>query len=170
MKKIFTISLLLAGILFMAANAIALTAGDPIDKLATQETKNLYNRLKSNSGSQIMFGQYYVRPDSSSYDQYGINSQCYLISGKLPLIYQADYNWNPQAYISSLKDHYGKGGIITMSWHMSNLVTGGTAWDLAGNTALNILPGGSQRTKYLVALDGFANYLLNLKNKKIMNG
>ena len=167
MKKIFA-ALLLTGILFTAKNTIALTSGDPTDKLATPETKALYNQLKAASGQQIMFGQYYLAKISTWEDPYGTNSQCYKITGKVPLILHVDYKSDQWRTISKwtdqLKAHYSKGGVIMVSWHMQNWVTDGDMRDLTGNPIVNILPGGSARTKYLAALDGFANYFLNLKD------
>lgn len=170
MRKIFITSLMLVGLLLSAGDAIALTAGDPIDKLASPETKALYNRLKSTSGNQIMFGQNYLAriPKGVLLDPYGTASECYKITGKLPMILHIDYE--PDQYRSialwtnSLKEHYGKGGIIMICWHMKNWVTGGDSRDLTGNPVVNILPGGSARAKYLSALDGFANYFLSLKD------
>lgn len=39
---------------------------------------------------------------------------------------------------------YKRGGIITLSWHPDNPVTGKDAWDAAGNAVKEILPGGSR--------------------------
>ena len=46
--------------------------------------------------------------------------------------------------------HHERGGIVTLSWHPRNPLTGGTAWDKDDTTVVrSILPGGSQHKKFL---------------------
>ena len=45
--------------------------------------------------------------------------------------------------------HHERGGIVTLSWHPRNPLTGGTAWDVADTTVVkSILPGGTQHAKF----------------------
>ena len=163
MRKIPMVLLLSTVILLMAGSAIAL-----VDSNATPETQALYAQLKATSGKQIFFGQFYPVKLQSWDDPYGTQSQCYKIIQEYPFIFSLDYQADPwrsiTAYTNQIKTHYSHGGVITVSWHMQNWVNGGDSWNLTGNVVTSILPGGSQRTQYLAALDGFANYFLNLKD------
>ena len=63
--------------------------------------------------------------------------------------------------------HHERGGIITISWHPRNPLTGGTAWDVTTNeTVKSILPGGSQHEKFLTWMQRVATFLKTLKTKK----
>ena len=163
MRKTAMALLLSVGIFFLAGSAAAL-----VDSKATPETQALYAQLSATSGNQIWFGQFYPVKLQSWDDPYGKQSQCYQITQKYPFIFSLDYQqdpWRPiTSYTSQIKTHYSKGGMITVSWHMQNWISGGDAWDTSGAVVTSILPGGSKRTQYLAALDGFANYFLNLKD------
>ena len=62
--------------------------------------------------------------------------------------------------------HHERGGIVTLSWHPRNPLTGGTAWDVTSTlTVRSILPGGSQHTKFTLWLERIAQFLETLKDK-----
>lgn len=65
---------------------------------------------------------------------------------------------------------YKRGGVITLSWHPSNPVTGKNAWDPSGNAVKEILPGGFQYQKFeiwLKIIAGFFNLLKTPEGKTI---
>ena len=46
--------------------------------------------------------------------------------------------------------HHERGGIVTLSWHPRNPVTGGNAWDTSDSTVVrNVLPGGKEYEKFI---------------------
>lgn len=46
--------------------------------------------------------------------------------------------------------HYERGGIVTLSWHPRNLVTGDSAWDVSNNTVVrSLLPGGENHDTFI---------------------
>ncbi|MBR4826434.1 MAG: beta-mannosidase [Bacteroidales bacterium] len=48
------------------------------------------------------------------------------------------------------QEHYARGGIVTFSWHPRNPLTGGTAWDVSSDKAVeSILEGGQKRELFL---------------------
>lgn len=143
-------------ILLLPINVMAL-----VDSNATTETKALYTQLQNAQGNYIYFGQQNPRHYWDSGTFYD-NSN--LITGKLPFVFGRDYNFITAYSDDYMKLHYRNGGIITMSWHMKNWVTNGNYQDKTGNPVTNILPGGSARTTYLTALDGFANWCNNFKD------
>jgi len=60
---------------------------------------------------------------------------------------------------------YARGGVITISWHLNNPLTGKTAWDPAPGTVASILPGGEKHELYKSWLDKIAVFMLSLKGK-----
>lgn len=65
-----------------------------------------------------------------------------------------------------IKEAYQRGGIITISWHLNNPLTGKSAWDPSNGTVESILPGGTKNELYKGWLDKIATFLSDLKGKK----
>lgn len=60
--------------------------------------------------------------------------------------------------------HHKRGGIVTISWHPRNPLTGGTAWDVSDSTVVaSVLPGGSQFEKFQTWIERVGDFLLTLK-------
>jgi len=60
--------------------------------------------------------------------------------------------------------HYNRGGIVTVSWHPRNPLTGGTAWDVNDKTVVrNILKGGREYDKFQSWLSRVASFLKTLR-------
>lgn len=56
-----------------------------------------------------------------------------------------------------------RGGIVTVSWHPRNPLTGGTAWDVTDNTVVReILPGGKCHAKFLTWMRRVRDFLKSL--------
>jgi hypothetical protein len=62
-----------------------------------------------------------------------------------------------------IREGYERGGVITISWHLNNPLTGGTAWQPAPGTVASILPGGEKNALYRSWLDRVAAFLGDLK-------
>jgi len=63
-----------------------------------------------------------------------------------------------------LMAHVERGGIVTVSWHPRNPLTGGTAWDCTDTTVVeSILPGGTQHRKFLMWMKNVRNFLKTLR-------
>ena len=63
--------------------------------------------------------------------------------------------------------HHKNGGIVTISWHPRNPLTGGTAWDVKDSTVVkNILPGGSQHEKFQQWMTRVGDFLKSLKTEE----
>jgi len=66
-----------------------------------------------------------------------------------------------------IKTTYERGGINTISWHLRNPLTGGTAWDVSSKEVVaSILPGGPKHALYVQYLDKVAAFMLSLKTDK----
>ena len=60
--------------------------------------------------------------------------------------------------------HHERGGIVTLSWHPRNPLTGGTAWDVSDTTVVkSILPEGSQHEKFKTWMQRVADFIGSLK-------
>ena len=61
--------------------------------------------------------------------------------------------------------HHRRGGIVTLSWHPRNPLTGGTAWDNTDTTVVqSILPGGIMHRKFLLWMKNVRSFLATLKD------
>ena len=63
-------------------------------------------------------------------------------------------------------DHYQKGGIVTISWHPYNPVTGKDAWHTEGNAVTEVLPGGKETAKLQLWHKRLAEFFTSLKDQK----
>lgn len=60
--------------------------------------------------------------------------------------------------------HFERGGIVTLSWHVRNPLTGGSAWDISSDRAVrSVLAGGSGHELFLGWLDRLADWIESLK-------
>lgn len=61
--------------------------------------------------------------------------------------------------------HVERGGIVTISWHPRNPLTGSTAWDVADSTVVrSILPGGTMHRKFLLWMKRLTAFLHTLRD------
>ena len=65
--------------------------------------------------------------------------------------------------IPGIQAAFERGGVITVSWHAPNFVTGGSFYDTTGDVVTKILPGGSHHTNFTAILDDIAYNLGNLE-------
>jgi len=173
---------LVTGFLFLAFYPFRiLFAQECSDKLASPETKALYKNLYSLIGKNILFGH---QDDPC----YGVNwkyvpgkSDIRDVTGEYPAIYGFDlgrielgwpYNLDTVPFDKTrlfIREAYDRGGVITLSWHLNNPLTGGTAWDNKPGAVASILPGGTKNALYTIWLDRVADFLVSLKNGNAEN-
>lgn len=149
----------------------------PIDKKATKQTVNLYRNLKKLEKKGIMFGHQddlaygvgwkYVQGKSDVKEVTGDYPAIYGFElGRLELDHKVNLDSVPfdkmRGYI---QDIYKRGGVVTLSWHLNNPLTGKTAWDPAKGTVKSILPGEEKNDLYKSWLDKVAKFILSLKAK-----
>lgn len=83
--------------------------------------------------------------------------------------YQADKNLDGVPFSRMRKEiiaQYNRGGIIALSWHPDNPVTGKDTWDASGNAVKEILPEGSLNSKFEGWLQHVANFINSLTTEK----
>src|SRR5579872_4799619 len=117
----------------------ALAQDLPIDKAATKETVHLYRHLKALASKGFLFGH----QDDLAYG-YGWKyipgrSDIKDVTGDYPALYgwelgriELDHAVNIDSVPFDkmkgfIREGYARGGVITISWHLNNPLTGGTA-------------------------------------------
>ena len=141
------------------------------------EALALLDRLREASANTPMMGhqddlmyghEWRLEDDATEWTQSDVKSVC----GKYPMVYgldlagielgseyNIDHNDFEQMRLSALK-HYERGGIITMSWHTNNPLTGGDAWDVSSNKVVeSVLNGGEKHELFMEWLGKVADYL-----------
>lgn len=148
------------------------------DKKATIETNILYQNL----GKLVQKGTLFGHQDDLAY---GVNwkyeagrSDVKDVTGDYPAVYgwdlgglerKSDKNIDGIPFdkmTQFIKEGHKRGGIITISWHFDNPLTGKDAWDTTPKSLASVLPGGLSHDKFKSWLDAAANYLLSLKDDK----
>jgi mannan endo-1,4-beta-mannosidase len=149
------------------------STGGPCDALATAETKALYKNLKELAKTKVLFGhqddlaygvQWWEEPGRSDVKE---------TSGSYPAVYgweigniEGDRNLDSVSFSKMkewIREGYERGGVITISWHEHNPVSGGSAWDTSGRAVSHIIPGGSHHEIWKQKLDLLAEFMLSLK-------
>jgi len=171
MKSLFHLSLILS---FPLRSLFAQVCSDP---QATAETKALCKNLYGLIGKNILFGHQddpcygvgwkYVEGRSDIRDLTGEYPAVYGFDlGRIELGWMFNLDSVPfEKTKSFIRDAYERGGVITISWHLNNPLTGGTAWDNKPGAVTSILPGGSKNALYTSWLDRVAGFLETLKGK-----
>jgi hypothetical protein len=149
----------------------------PADKHATKETVNLYRNLKKLPDKGFMMGHQddlaygvgwkYEDGRSDVKDVTGDYPGVYGFElGRIELDHQVNLDSVPFDRMKQfIREAYERGGVITVSWHLNNPLTGKTAWDPAPGTVAAVLPGGDKNALYKTWLDKVADFFLSLKGR-----
>jgi hypothetical protein len=174
MKKTFSI-LFIVG--FLILDGLCLQAQNPIDSLAGKETKNLFFNLMKLKNKGIMFGHQDDLAYGVGWKYVPGKSDVKEVTGDYPAVYgfelgrlELDHEVNIDSVpFDSMRNYirtiYKRGGVITLSWHLNNPLTGKTAWDPSPGTVASILPGGEKNDLYKSWLDKVAGFITNLKDE-----
>ncbi len=150
----------------------------PADKNATKETIALYHNLKKLLLEGIMFGHQDDLAYGVGWKYQPGRSDIKDVTGDYPAVYgfelgrlEIDHTVNLDSVPfdkmkSFIREAYDRGGVITLSWHLNNPLTGKTAWDPAPGTVASVLPGGEKNELYKTWLDKVAAFMLDLKGKR----
>lgn len=149
----------------------------PIDTNATSQTLNLYHNLKTLQLKGTMFGHQDDLAYGVGWKYVPGKSDVKEVTGDYPAMYgfelghlEVDSAVNLDSVPfdkmkSFIRDVYARGGIVTLSWHLNNPLTGKSAWDPATGTVASILPGGNMNELYKSWLDKVAAFILDLKGE-----
>lgn len=147
------------------------------DTKATKSTTQLYQNLQKLTQKGILFGH---QDDLA----YGVNwkyesgrSDVKDVTGDYPAVYgwdlgglekKSDKNIDGIPFDKMrqyIKEGHSRGGIITLSWHFDNPLTGKNAWDITPKSLASVLPGGESHEKFKSWLDEAVTYIKTLKDK-----
>lgn len=149
------------------------------DTQATPETEYLFNRIKAIAEQGYAFGH----QDATAYGMGWKNegkayrSDVNDVVGDYPAVYGFDIghlelgneqnldtvNFKQMKYL--IRKAHKAGGIVTLSWHADNPISGGSSWDTTA-VVKHIIKGGSVHTPYRAWLLRVADFLNDLKDKK----
>jgi hypothetical protein len=150
----------------------------PVDKLATPETIHLYQNLKKGLQRGFMMGHQDDLAYGVGWKYQEGRSDIRDVTGDYPAVYgwelgriELDHSANLDSVPfdkmrAFIREGYARGGVITISWHLNNPLTGKTAWQPAPGTVASILPGGEKNELYKSWLDRVAAFLLSLKGSR----
>lgn len=154
-------------------------AVDLVDTNATAWTKSLFVYLNESRGHHILFGQQHATDEGLSITTHdGTQSDTYNDVGAYPALFGWDtlslegkekpgvagnYEQSRDNLVASMKKAYAFGGVLTLSSHLPNFVTGGDFYDTKGNVVSHILPGGDKNAEYNDFLDKIADFANRLK-------
>lgn len=150
----------------------------PADKSATKQTISLYTKLGKLTNKGFMFGHQDDLAYGVGWKYEQGRSDIKDVTGDYPAVYgwelghleidkpvnldSVPFNTMQQL----IREGYGRGGVITISWHLNNPLTGKTAWDPAPGTMASVLPGGSRHAIYKSWLDKVTVFMNGLKGSR----
>jgi len=174
LKNITNCFIAFTGIIIYSTGAFAQIS----DPNATKETQQLYLNLKKLLPKGLLFGHQDDLAYGVSWKYEVERSDIKDVTGEYPGVYGwelghleigAAVNLDSVPFFKMkqfIQEGYERGGVITISWHLNNPLTGKSAWDPAPGTVESILPGGSKNELYKSWLDKVAAFMLDLKGKK----
>jgi mannan endo-1,4-beta-mannosidase len=145
----------------------------PADTLLTDETRALLINLNKLKGSGILFGQQDATVTGVDWKIPENRSDVRELTGTYPALYGWELSGvGRESNIDSIPfvmirqriiEAFDRGGINTVTWHLNNPVTGGTAWDVT-QALHQILPDSSLVDIYTSELGKIADFFLSLRN------
>jgi mannan endo-1,4-beta-mannosidase len=145
-----------------------------VDGQATRETRALFGNLRRLAGTRVLFGHQDDLAYGHRWRAEPGRSDVRESAGAYPAVYgwelgdlergrDRDLDGVPFADMRRwIVEGYRRGGVVTLSWHMGNPVSGGSAWDTTRAVAA-VLPGGARHAEYRAWLDRFADFVGSLR-------
>ena len=146
-----------------------------VDARATAETRALFTNLRALAGRGMLFGHENDLAYGVTWRAEPGRSDVKETSGSYPAVYGWDVNSlfarrasdagsgaRRAALERWIAEGFGRGGVITMAWHMDNPVSRGNAWDTTRAVAA-LLPGGTHHAAYRAKLDTVADFFRGLR-------
>lgn len=154
-----------------------------VDPKATKATRSLFAYLEDIRGKHVLFGHQHTTDEGLTLTGSSIEleSDVKNSTGDFPAVFGWDtlslegkekpgVKDNPsQSRIElskSMKKAHDSGGIVSLSTHLPNFVTGGTFNDTSGSVVEHILPGGYKNGEFNAFLDNLALFANHLKDDK----
>jgi hypothetical protein len=150
----------------------------PADPRATVETVHLFQNLKKLPDKGFLFGHQDDLAYGVGWKYESGRSDIHDVTEDYPALYgwelgriELDQPINLDSVPFDrmkefIREGYERGGVITISWHLNNPLTGKTAWQPEPGTIASILPGGQKNALFRSWLDKVASFFLSLKGSK----
>lgn len=142
----------------------------------TPQTAALLKHLKSQAATGYMFGQHDATLYGVGWKGEKERSDVKNVCGDYPAVISFDLGHIEHGATHSLDsvpfddirqaiiDQYNRGGVVSISWHVDNPLTGGTAWDVTdSNVVASVLTGGINEAKFHGWLQRVATFLNSLQ-------
>lgn len=150
-------------------------AGDtPVDSLLTSETRALWLSLKALQGKGILFGQQDANLTGVNWKFDENRSDIKDLTGTHPALFGYEISGIGHEMNSDsipfriirkrMIEVFNRGGVNTITWHMNNPLTGGTAWDVTSAVKM-LLPDSVLNEYYQAHLRNIAGFLNELRNE-----
>ena len=123
----------------------------------------------------LMYGHSWKIEDNA---QEFVRSDVWETCGKYPAVYGMDLGGIEMGWPDNLDDndfdnmrasaavHYERGGVVTISWHPRNPLTGGDAWDVSSDQVVaSILPGGQKHELFISWLSRAADFIDSIRTE-----
>jgi mannan endo-1,4-beta-mannosidase len=145
-----------------------------VDPQATAETQALFSNLQELAREHVLFGHQDDLAYGVEWSLEPGRSDVRDVAGSYPAVYGWDLGRLELESRANLDDvefdrmrgwiveGYERGGVITLSWHLDNPVSGGNAWDTT-RAVIQVLPGGARHEQYKQWLDRVAGFLTSLR-------
>jgi len=147
-----------------------------VSSLRTPKTEKLLASLKSIPSKGVMFGHHDDTVYGIGWEGEAGRSDVKSVCGDYPAVISFDLgnlelgdtaNLDKVPFSRIRKEilnQYRRGGMVSLSWHLRNPLTGGDAWDVKDTTVVkSILPGGINHTKFLGWLSRVASFINSLQ-------
>lgn len=141
----------------------------------TEETQNLLKNLRSISRKGFMFGHQDDPLYGVTWEGDSSRSDVQSVTGDYPAVMGFDIgkiehkseknidNVSFEIIREEIIRQYGRSGMITVSWHVDNPLTGGDSWDVSRDDVVRaILPGGEKHHLFLEWLNRAAAFFNSL--------
>lgn len=141
----------------------------------TAETENLLRNLKAIAATGFMFGHQDDPLYGVTWEGDSSRSDVQSVTGDYPAVMGFDIgkiehkseknidNVSFEIIREEIIRQYGRGGMITVSWHVDNPLTGGDSWDVSRDDVVRaILPGGEKHHLFLEWLNRAAAFFNSL--------
>jgi len=159
----------------------SLPVANVVDPNATDETRSLFLYLNEVRGQQVLFGHQHATDEGLTLTPSSgvLQSEVRNSVGDFPAVFGwdtlsldgkeepgvADNAEQSRSNLAeSVKSVHRLGGIVTLSAHMPNFVTGGSYNDTSGSVVENILPGGSRNEIFNQYLNNIASFAHQAKD------
>ena len=163
--------------IILLLTTLLVACNDSIKTIDT--TSQLQDILRQvGASSNVLFGQHDATLYGHSWCGERGRSDCHDITNDYPAVISFDLghiesgdsvniDGIPFRLIrQAIIDHHAEGGILSISWHPRNFVTGGASWDTSCDSVVRaILPTGSHHQQFTQALDNIVTFVASLRDQ-----